>query len=199
MRIGTSRMISEGLVRKGLGVGNIGKAISPFRTKLIPDRLDLPVGNRQRGNLPSAERERFGDEMGHRLEIAVVLILPVEGIVKTGPETVQRFLGGIDVDRGFLAHAEAAQIVEAHHVIAVRMREESRIQFGDPLAETLLPKIRPRVDDEFSLRRTHQDRGTKPLVLRIVGGAHLTITANHGNPDRGSRSQKSDPGSCRSH
>ena len=63
---------------------------------------------------------------------------------------------------------------------------------ADPFAEALLAEIGAGIDDETDLGRSDADGGAEPFVFRIVRGADRAVTADHGNPDRGSGAEEGD-------
>jgi hypothetical protein len=74
---------------------------------------------------------------------------------------------------------KSPQIVKAHDVIGVRMRENDRIHFANILAQRLCPEISPGIHNPRTFRRLDIDRGAQPLVARIGRPAYIAIAANH--------------------
>ena len=74
---------------------------------------------------------------------------------------------------------KAPEIIEAHDVIGVRMRENHRVQIADIFAKRLGPKISPSIHHPRTFRRLNIDRGAQPIIARIGRPADVAIAANH--------------------
>ena len=74
---------------------------------------------------------------------------------------------------------KSPQIVKAHDVIGVRVRENDRIDLADIFAKRLGPEIGPSVHHERALGRFDIDRRTQPLIARIWRSTHIAIATNH--------------------
>ena len=86
---------------------------------------------------------------------------------------------------------KSPQIVKAHDVIGVRVRENDRIDTPNILAQRLCPEISPSIHDPRAFWRFDIDRGAQPLVARVGRPAHIAITTNHRHPLRGAGAQES--------
>jgi hypothetical protein len=67
---------------------------------------------------------------------------------------------------------------------------ENGIDFGDVLPQELLPKVRPRVDEQTHTVNLHVGGGAQPFVTRVGGTAHLTVASHHGNALRSACAQE---------
>jgi len=74
---------------------------------------------------------------------------------------------------------KSPQIVKAHDVIGVRVRENDRIDTPNILAQCLSPEICAGIHDPRAFRRFDIDRGAQPLVAWIGRVADIAIATNH--------------------
>jgi len=74
---------------------------------------------------------------------------------------------------------KSSEIIEAHNVIGVRMREDDRIDFANFLAESLCSEIGTSVHHKRALGRFHIDRGAQPLIAWVRRAADFAIATNH--------------------
>jgi hypothetical protein len=74
---------------------------------------------------------------------------------------------------------KSSEIIKAHNVVGVRMRENDRIDFANILAQCLCPEICASIHYPRTFRRLDINRGTQPLIPRIRGAAYIAIATNH--------------------
>jgi hypothetical protein len=84
----------------------------------------------------------------------------------------------------------AAQIVEPHDVVGVRMREDDRVEPADIFAQGLGAKVGAGVDHPGAFRRFDIDGRAQTLIARIGRMTDLTIAADHGHALRSSRAEE---------
>ena len=96
--------------------------------------------------------------------------------------------GSVERDRFVLDFAEPPEVVESEDVIAVRVRIDDRVEFGDPLAQALVAEVGWGIDTERALRGADMDGRAQALVARIGGVADGTVASDHGNAMRCARS-----------
>ena len=65
------------------------------------------------------------------------------------------------------ARAKSPQIIKAHDMIGMRVRENDRIDTPNILAQCLSPEICPGIHHPRAFRRFDIDRGPQPLVARV--------------------------------
>src|SRR6185437_3714484 len=76
---------------------------------------------------------------------------------------------------------ERAQIIHAENVVGMRMRVEDSINVANVLAQRLLPKVLPGVDDDGVPAPLHRNRWARAGVARINGCADLAIASERGH------------------
>src|SRR6266496_2437426 len=137
------------------------------------------------------EFERAVNYVRLRLQIIWNWIAGVECEPKHALQILHRFGRRIDRHRASRVR-KSPEIVKAHDVISVGVRENYRIDFPNILAQRLCPEISPSVHHKRALWSFHIDRGAKPLVTRIRRAADIAIAANHRHSLRSSGPEKGD-------
>src|SRR5205807_10296242 len=117
-------------------------------------------------------------------------IAGVECEPKHALQIPHRFGGCIDRHRASRVR-KSPQIVKAHDVISMRVRENYRIDFANILAQRLCPEISPSVHHKRRLRSFHIDRGAQPLVTWIRRAADIAIATDHRHTLGRPRAEKS--------
>jgi hypothetical protein len=93
--------------------------------------VHFAMHDEQRRDLGFTEPKRPHDHMRLRFEIAAIPILSIEGMVIHGFQLGETQRPRINRDHRVLGNAEASQVIEARHMIHVRMGDEHRIQMAD--------------------------------------------------------------------
>jgi len=172
-------------------VGVVGQQAASATGKDVPGAHKAAMGQIDRGDGGLAEEKRAIDRARGEPEI----VLPGAGFVEGKPEGLPEAghgrRGGMDRHLAILHLAEAAQIIEPHDVIRVRMGEECCIHPPDPLPQALLSEVGRRVDHGMEIGESKENRGPCPVVPRIGGMTDLAGTADHRNSLGGSGSEKS--------
>jgi len=113
-----------------------------------------------------------------------------KGVVKrpANPLLDQR----LAVQRHGMAQIELKQpqVVQSEEMVGVLVREEHAVDDANLLAKQLGSQVGWRVDEQIPPRQTENDGTTRPLIVGVRAGAHLTVATDGGNPHRGSRAQK---------
>ncbi len=74
---------------------------------------------------------------------------------------------------------KASEIVKAHDMIGVRMRENDCIYSANAFSERLCSKIGSGIHYPGTFRRFDIDRRAQPLVAGVGRPADIAIAANH--------------------
>jgi hypothetical protein len=69
-------------------------------------------------------------------------------------------------------------------VIGMAVRENNRIQAVETHAQSLLPKVRGRIDHHILPVAGKQQGWPQAVVMRVVGSAHTAVTAERRNAHR---------------
>ena len=112
------------------------------------------------------------------LQIIWNRIARIEREPKHALQIAHRFGGCIDRHRASRVR-KTPQIIKAHDVIGVRMRENDRIDTANILAQRLCSEIGTSVHHKRALGRFHIDRGAQPLIAWVRRAADFAIATNH--------------------
>ena len=85
---------------------------------------------------------------------------------------------------------EGPNVVQPEDVIGVAMRDEHRVYFFNPRAQSLLPEICRNIHQQLLARVFDQQARAQPLIARISGTARRAMTANHRHANRSPSSEK---------
>ena len=102
-----------------------------------------------------------------RFQIAGKRIQALNANSKHALQVRHRFGRCINRHRAATFPTEAAQIVKAHDVVGVRMREDNRIEVPNIFAQRLRPEIGAGIDDKSALRSLNVNGRTGAVVARI--------------------------------
>src|SRR5882724_11296792 len=109
----------------------------------------------------------------------------VEDVRKRAAQDVKCFGVRENRQRGFLAHVERANVVEAENEIGVGVREEDGVEPLKADAKGLLAKVRRCVNyDVLAIAREKQGRA-ETVVARIFRSANAAIAAERRDAHRG--------------
>ena len=132
-----------------------------------------------------AELKRAIDDVRHRNKIAGKAVLPVESEFINARQVLHGFRRRVDRDRPEIVGI-AAEIVEPHNVVRVRMSEDDRIEPPNIFPQRLGAEIRAGVNHPGALGRLDIDRRAQPLIARIWGMTNLAVAADRRHALRGS-------------
>ena len=107
-----------------LAIAQVGQQPPATPREEITLRHDRPVRDRQRRDGQTAELERAGHRMRNHMHVARHRLLRIEGVVEDALDARQRLNRTVDRHRAAKQIAEAAQIVEAHDVVGMRVGEQ---------------------------------------------------------------------------
>ena len=113
----------------------------------------------------------------------------VEDVGKAAPDGGHGFGGGVNRDGAALPEIEGPNIVQAHEMVRVRMREEHGIEPVDPGAQRLRPEVGRGIDQNVTARVADQDGGPQAVVAGIGGAANGAVAADGGHAHAGPRTQ----------
>jgi hypothetical protein len=100
--------------------------------------------------------------------------------VREGPPDLDgRQRVGITGDAAVLQNVVAADIVQAHNVVGVTVREENRVHARQTEAQRLPAKVGGGVDEYRQIRQLDIDGWPHAVVARVVGRAHTAGAADH--------------------
>ena len=87
---------------------------------------------------------------------------------------------------------KTSEIVKAHDVVRVRVRENYSIHIADIFAQRLGPEISASVHDKRALWRFDINRRAQPVIARIGRSAHVAFTTDHRHALRCSGAEECD-------
>src|SRR3546814_9468192 len=96
----------------------------------------------------------------------------------------------ININSSPLLSIKRAYIIQACHMIFVRMSEQYSIQLGNVLAQHLVAEIRTGIDYDIPAFPINQYGRPQTVIFNICGGAHRTIASDDRNVLRCSRSEE---------
>lgn len=144
----------------------------------------------QRSDQRLIEFKRTVDHVRLGLQIIWNRVAGVEREPKHALQIPHRF--GRRINRhGTTRVRKPPEIIEAHDVIGMRVRENYRVHVANIFAQRLGPEIGPRVYDERTFRSFDINRGAQPVIARIGRPADIAITTNHRHPLRCSGAKES--------
>ncbi len=105
---------------------------------------------------------------------------------------------GPDIQWAFSQGIEAANVVQAHDVIGVRVRQHQGVDHVDAIGDALEAKLRGGVDQNCRAALRDDRRGACALVVRVGAGADFAVAADHrdAGAGAGAEEQKLDLGHC---
>ena len=181
------------LGRHGRAIREVGQQRAAVLGKYEPRRGKTPVGQLRRRHVQVAQRKCGANRA--RIGAHVVAKGPgaaVENERINAAQFLQHLLRRVERHLAILRLAKASQIIQAHHVVGVRVRVEHRIHAAEFFAQRLRAEVRRRIDEELDLRRADERRGAQPLVARILRTAHRAIARDHRHALRGARAKEGD-------
>ena len=108
---------------------------------------------------------------------AAELGLAVKDISEGTSEDAESIFVGINGQRGLLAQVIGANVVEAHNVIGVPVRQEDGVKAIYTCAQALLPEIGGRVNDDVLAIAGEEQRWAEPVVVRITRTADRAVAS----------------------
>ena len=176
-------------VGHGFAVAQVGDERASAADEKIPVRRHAPVRYRQRDDLRVAQAEWAVHGMRLGMQVAGPAVLPVERKRKDLSQLLDRGLRAIDRQH-FSTVAECPQIIEAHDVIRVRVRDHHGIEPPDVFTQRLRAEIRSRVHDPRTFRGLDVGCGARAFVARIGRAADRAVAREHRDAVRGAGAEE---------
>ena len=150
-----------------------------------------PVGQIKWDDLGFTKPKRAIDHNRLRPNIGEILKFAPERIFKDAPQIVERAFPCIDGHELVFHFAEPSQIIETENMVRVRMRIDHGVDACERFAQALRAKIRRRVHLDHHFRRPQLYRAAQALVSRVYRRTDVALAADHRDPVRRARSEKS--------
>lgn len=180
------------LVGHFLAVRHVGKTLAPPAMEDEAVRHGASMRQGDRNDARRSEFERSAHFAGIGPHVGPEPRSLTERVRKDTLQIAQRGWRGIHGHRAIFDLAEPPQIIEAQHVVHVRMRVDNGIQLVDPLAQALRAEVRRRVHAEPALRRAHMNRRPQALVAGVLRETDRAAATDDGDSMRSARAQKCD-------
>ena len=125
-----------------------------------------------------AGKHRVRHHVGH--EAPVHVSVRAEDVVVDALEVVQHRALGVEVHRRTHAHVVEPGVIEAEHVVHVRMSEEDGIHAPDAMAQRVLPVVGRAVEQHrarpaLGVGELERGADARAPVARVVAGARCAV------------------------